>query len=354
MNRLRTWLAFLALAVAAWLPQADAMIRPLHPTGGDLSSAVSAPVLPTAEKETYILVYVYDSENPYNGVFCYVQSPLGLEANMVLGWTTPEGEQGSFITSDWLTYNLSSWTPAPPPPPAPVPYQPPVLRAATPARPAPVRVAVLSADRSGLAFMAHQATCGQYELGSPIAENMATLPIEIPAAIMCPELGYVYLAANLQTLTDKNAPVDARALALIGVVLHRSPTKSLPNPYTGIRQASQYLRDLGVPRADRIRILQSFEAQNMVIRQAGPSEFRLRYFSDPAKAGGSYLFETFPASRATLAIKPKWSTMSGFRQYQIRPGATILEGRAAPQGPYLPGGQKQTFVLDWSSDLIAP
>ena len=130
--------------------------------------------------------------------------------------------------------------------------------------------------------------------------------------------------------------------------------KSLPDSYAGIRQASQYLQEMGVSRADRVRYLQSFEPQNMVLRQAGQSEFGLRYFSDPARAGGQYLFETFPASRSSLAIKPEWSTMSGFRQFQIRPGATILEGRAAAQGANLPGSQIQKFILDWRSDLMVP
>ena len=76
MNRFRTWLAFLLLAVPAWLLQADAMIIPLHTSGGDLA-AVSSPSLPTAKTETWVLVYVYDSENPYDGVFCFAQSPDG-------------------------------------------------------------------------------------------------------------------------------------------------------------------------------------------------------------------------------------------------------------------------------------
>lgn len=133
-----------------------------------------------------------------------------------------------------------------------------------------------------------------------------------------------------------------------------SAARVTPDTYTGIRQASQYLQEMGVSRADRVRYLQSFEPQNMVVRQAGQSEFGLRFFSDPARAGGQYLFETFPASRASLAIKPEWSTMAGFRQFQIRPGATLLEGRAAAQGPYLPGGQTQKFILDSRADLIAP
>jgi RHS repeat-associated protein len=128
--------------------------------------------------------------------------------------------------------------------------------------------------------------------------------------------------------------------------------RGLPDPYAGIRLASQYLQKMGVSRAYRMQILQSFEAENMVVRQAGQSDFGLRFFSDPTRTGGRYLFETFPASKASLAIKPEFSTMTGFRQFQIRPGATILEGRAAAQGPYLPGGQTQKFILNWSSDLV--
>lgn len=129
---------------------------------------------------------------------------------------------------------------------------------------------------------------------------------------------------------------------------------SLATPYAGIQQASQYLQGMGVSRADRVRILQSFEPQNMAVRQAGQSDFWLRFFSDPNRAGGQYLFETFPASRSSLGIRPEWNTMSGFQQFQIRPGATFLEGRAAAQGLYLRGGQMQRFLLDWRSDLIGP
>jgi len=132
------------------------------------------------------------------------------------------------------------------------------------------------------------------------------------------------------------------------------PAPDIRNPYAGIREASQYLRDMGVPRADRLRILQSFDEGTMCVREAGPQKFGLRYFTDPTWPGGSYLFDTFPASRGSLAIKPEWNAMSGFRQFQIRPGTVILEGRTSAQGPYLPGGQVQYFILDWRSGLIWP
>lgn len=66
------------------------------------------------------------------------------------------------------------------------------------------------------------------------------------------------------------------------------------------------------------------------------------------------LFETFPASRYSLTIRPEWNNISGFRQFQIRSGATIFEGRTTSQGAYLPGGQIQKFVPNWREDLFLP
>ena len=145
-----------------------------------------------------------------------------------------------------------------------------------------------------------------------------------------------------------NLLTDERGFVKIG---ERS-LKGINNRFEGVQKASKYLQKMGVSRADRVRILQSFEVDAMRVRIAGQNEFGLHYFSNPNRVGGSYLFETFPASRQSLAIKPKWSSMSGFRQFQIRPGSTILEGPAAAQGIYLPGGQIQKFILDWRKDLL--
>lgn len=65
----------------------------------------------------------------------------------------------------------------------------------------------------------------------------------------------------------------------------------------------------------------------------------------PAHQGRRYLFKTFPASRSSLALEPAWNQMTHLKQLQLRPGATYLEGAAAPQGT-LPGGQVQMFMID--------
>jgi RHS repeat-associated protein len=124
--------------------------------------------------------------------------------------------------------------------------------------------------------------------------------------------------------------------------------------FGGIRQASQYLRDAGVPRAQRVEWLQSFQQGTVRFRSAGDAEFGIRYFGGEAYPSGRFLFETFPASRGSLALDPRWgNTMIGFRQWQIAPGTPIIEGRAAAQGVY-PGGQLQKFILDPKTGLVAP
>jgi len=111
---------------------------------------------------------------------------------------------------------------------------------------------------------------------------------------------------------------------------------------------------MGVSRAARKVILESFDVRTIQVRIAGSSEYGLRYF-DNVKAfpKGRYLFETFPASRSGLALDPYWNQMSGVAQWQIRPGATMLEGVASSQGAGLSGGMMQKFIPNMG-DLIAP
>ena len=131
-------------------------------------------------------------------------------------------------------------------------------------------------------------------------------------------------------------------------------TSLTSNPYAGVQEASAYLRAQGIPREIRKQVFQSFYMQTIKVRQAGVSEYGLRYFDNVnAFAEGRYLFETFPASRASLALDPRWNKMTYFTQWQIRPGATLFEGVASPQGGGLPGGQIQKYVPN-INDLLSP
>jgi len=126
-----------------------------------------------------------------------------------------------------------------------------------------------------------------------------------------------------------------------------SSRSKTPNPYQGVKKASKYLKSQGVPRKYRKQILESFDRETIKVRSAGTNEYGLRYFDGiNAQAKGRYLFETFPATRSSLAVKPKWNHMTNIAQFKVKPGTTIIEGKAAPQGLGLPGGQTQKYIND--------
>jgi hypothetical protein len=92
----------------------------------------------------------------------------------------------------------------------------------------------------------------------------------------------------------------------------------------------------------------------MRVRAARDAEFGIRYFDNvDAFPRGHSLFETFPASRESLALEIDWNKMTGFKQWQIRPGATVFEGVVARQGVWR-GGQTQKYILDPATDLLEP
>ena len=128
--------------------------------------------------------------------------------------------------------------------------------------------------------------------------------------------------------------------------------KELPDPYGGVKQASAYLKSMGVDRATRTQILQSFDVSTLSVEKAGDNLFGLRFhdFGETARPLGSYLFETFTPqiNRAGLALPYEWNGMTGIQQWQVVPGTTYLKGLAAPQlqfGPQYTGGAEQMFVL---------
>ena len=125
--------------------------------------------------------------------------------------------------------------------------------------------------------------------------------------------------------------------------------------YSGVREASSYLKSIGIPRAVRKQWLGSFDVRTISVRQAGLRDYGMRFYDNStARAGGATLFRTFPASRSSLAIRYEWNDITNFTQFQIRPGATIFEGRVAPQGPFLQGGDRQILLPSWREDLLEP
>ncbi|MDU4291732.1 MAG: RHS repeat-associated core domain-containing protein [Mixta calida] len=129
-------------------------------------------------------------------------------------------------------------------------------------------------------------------------------------------------------------------------------SKCSTDPYKGVKDASTYLRAMGVNRAQRKQIIDSFELNTLTVQKAGNNQFGIRFhdYGKTARAEGQYVFETFTpqTNRAGLALPPEWNGMTGIKQWQIKPSTTMVKGRAAPQleyGAHYSGGAEQIFIL---------
>ena len=123
------------------------------------------------------------------------------------------------------------------------------------------------------------------------------------------------------------------------------------DPYRGVKEASKYLKKMGVPRSKRVKVLQSFDIETIKMKQAGNNEFGLRFYGGNAQPMGQFLMDTFSplTNRSNLALPPKWNAMTGIKQWQIKPGTTMITGKVAPQlgfGEQYIGGANQIFVLE--------
>ncbi len=122
--------------------------------------------------------------------------------------------------------------------------------------------------------------------------------------------------------------------------------------YAGIREASQFLKAEKIPRSFRKQILESFDARTLKVRKSSHQEYGIRYYDNiNSWEKGRYLFETFPASRQHLALKPEWNQMLYIKQFKIMPNTTILEGKVSSMGIGVEGGQTQKFILDLNNLL---
>ena len=173
----------------------------------------------------------------------------------------------------------------------------------------------------------------------------------------------IRLAGNNPTLygyvRDCNTLIDIWGLSECNVkgveysLSHK--TFDVPNPYDdcfkGVKLASQYLREMGVSRAKRKEILESFEIGTIKVQKAGVNEYGIRFFGGNAQPMGQFLSDTFGpmTNRANLALPPKWNSMTGIKQWKIKPETTMIKGKVAPQlneGPQYIGGANQIFILE--------
>jgi hypothetical protein len=179
-------------------------------------------------------------------------------------------------------------------------------------------------------------------------------------------LGCFVAGCHVDSNEDKvTGPTKEEALnaAVLGMVnpLGSPATKLASNfqnvsddvMYAGVRKASKFLQDIGVPRDVRKQAIEAFDILSIKLRRVGDFEYGIRYYDNiTSKAKSGFLFDTFPGSREELAIQFKWNKMTMFKQWQIRPGTIIVEGITAKQGPYLRGGRRQMYVPKFKIDLL--
>ena len=144
--------------------------------------------------------------------------------------------------------------------------------------------------------------------------------------------------------------------AIIEILSVKGGSGYSDNVYDGVRQASKYLKEQGVPRQYRKQILESFDVRTIKLEKAGENTYGLRFYGGNADAEGRYLFETFSplTNRENLALPYEWNSMTGIQQFQVKNGTTIITGKAAPQtgfGAQYTGGANQWYINNLE-DLI--
>ena len=163
---------------------------------------------------------------------------------------------------------------------------------------------------------------------------------------------------------DTDAVVELRkkeaAAQESGIALKKSIGEGeidlIDKAYDGVKRASEYLKQSGVPRQYRKQILKSFEVGTIKLEIADANTYGLRFYGGNASAEGRYLFETFSPliNRVNLALPYEWNSMTGIQQFQIKSGTTVITGAAAPQasfGEQYIGGAKQWYINNLE-DLI--
>ena len=124
-------------------------------------------------------------------------------------------------------------------------------------------------------------------------------------------------------------------------------------PYSGVKQASDYLKSQGVPRDIRKQVIESFDVRTIYMDVADNNTYGIRFHDHGVNAypKGRYLYETFQplSSREGAAIKMDWNNMNGIKQWKVEVDTTILKGKAAPQienGIRYEGGIEQWWIKD--------
>ena len=92
-----------------------------------------------------------------------------------------------------------------------------------------------------------------------------------------------------------------------------------PGRFEGVGELSRILREAGVPRSDRLQVINSFRNGQIMLRRATGSENVLRFFGGDARSRGRFVTEGFPQGDArTLLALPPENAATGLTQFKDR------------------------------------
>ncbi len=148
---------------------------------------------------------------------------------------------------------------------------------------------------------------------------------------------------------DKAISVVSDVASNISSYVNANKVNSKNDLYTGVKEASEFLKSQNVPRDYRKQILESFDVRTIKMETAGDSTYGIRFYGGNAQAKGRYLFETFSntTNRNNLALPNQFNTMTGLQQFQVKSGTQMITGNTAPQlqyGSQYLGGAKQWYI----------
>lgn len=153
-------------------------------------------------------------------------------------------------------------------------------------------------------------------------------------------------SAGVGGLTGGALGGAGRQLDLVGerTLASRGAIPEMPDPYAGVREASAFLQEQGVPRQFRKEALESFTPGTVRMNTADGATYGLRHFGGGSAAEGRYLTPTLPATRTELAL-PSANTMGGLAQFRLPEGTGYVSGQVGPNFGH-PGGGEQLYVPD--------
>ena len=152
------------------------------------------------------------------------------------------------------------------------------------------------------------------------------------------------LTAGTGALGLKGAQVTAQ-------YLDEAANSARPDAFAGVKEASNILRDAGVPRNARREIIQSFDLETFRVQRLDADMTAYRLFDDSnAILPGRYVSTDFFASQTdriqNFALMKNAATRLG--EVNVPQGSVVFTGKVAAQPTYstgLTGGANQTFLV---------